>query len=207
MATVEDPYCDLCDHCGSGVHQCGCDVDCAGLFCDTDDDDAVSEADSLPPRELRCVRDDCPCSSTYNGMPGKHCCRTCARGTPCAQNYHPVPFDTRDAVIAAVAADRAAAQAVDDAKTDPSGDDELEGSTPTIAMQLGRMIDSFRYFAVLMLVILAALAVCSVAVAVSFVAPLSFPATPTRPTMHLHPSSIRCGEPADRNGATHSEPA
>jgi hypothetical protein len=36
-----------------------------------------------------CARSNCPCTSTWNGQPGEHCCRKCAQGTPCAGNYHP----------------------------------------------------------------------------------------------------------------------
>ena len=40
----------------------------------------------------RCVRSDCPCSSTWNGEAGEHCCRTCRHHGRCADNYHPHPI-------------------------------------------------------------------------------------------------------------------
>ena len=38
-----------------------------------------------------CVSAGCPCTATYNGEPGEHCCFTCSRGQPCAENYHHHP--------------------------------------------------------------------------------------------------------------------
>ena len=34
-----------------------------------------------------CVSAGCPCTATFNGEPGEHCCFTCRRGQPCAENY------------------------------------------------------------------------------------------------------------------------
>jgi hypothetical protein len=40
----------------------------------------------------RCVRSDCPCTSTWNGEAGEHCCRTCRHQGRCSDNYHPHPI-------------------------------------------------------------------------------------------------------------------
>eukprot|EP01065_Artemidia_motanka_P034924 TRINITY_DN42907_c0_g1_i1.p1 TRINITY_DN42907_c0_g1~~TRINITY_DN42907_c0_g1_i1.p1 ORF type:complete len:218 (+),score=53.75 TRINITY_DN42907_c0_g1_i1:71-724(+) len=42
----------------------------------------------------KCAREECPCTSTFNGLPGFHCCRTCQAGTPCRQLFHMQPFPT-----------------------------------------------------------------------------------------------------------------
>lgn len=39
----------------------------------------------------RCVRADCPCTCTYDGEEGEHCCITCLKGQPCAKNVHLEP--------------------------------------------------------------------------------------------------------------------
>lgn len=54
----------------------------------------------------RCVRADCPCTSTWNAMPGEHCGLTCRNGQPCLADFHParapppptppVSFDSKD---------------------------------------------------------------------------------------------------------------
>ena len=38
-----------------------------------------------------CAREDCPCTSTCNGLPGTYCCITCRYGEPCSDNWHPTP--------------------------------------------------------------------------------------------------------------------
>ena len=35
-----------------------------------------------------CCRSDCPCESSFDGTKDKHCCQTCLRGRPCADNFH-----------------------------------------------------------------------------------------------------------------------
>ena len=44
-----------------------------------------------------CLRGDCPCSTTYNNLPG-YCCKTCRGGKPCAADYHDLETRVRDAV-------------------------------------------------------------------------------------------------------------
>ena len=44
-----------------------------------------------PVTTVPCCRSGCPCTSTYNGAPGEHCCISCYRGKPCTGNYHRVP--------------------------------------------------------------------------------------------------------------------
>ena len=48
---------------------------------------------ALPPLTdpPHCVSAGCPCTATYNGEPGEHCCLTCRRGKPCEANYHQHP--------------------------------------------------------------------------------------------------------------------
>ena len=38
-----------------------------------------------------CVRADCPCTASYNGLAGEHCGLTCRSGRACARNFHRVP--------------------------------------------------------------------------------------------------------------------
>ena len=42
-----------------------------------------------------CVRPGCPCTSTFSGVPGANCCRTCFLEKPCRSNVHPTPFTPR----------------------------------------------------------------------------------------------------------------
>ena len=50
-----------------------------------------------------CVRPGCPCTASYNGEPGFHCCRTCQQGQACSQNWHAhsaaSPQQTEETVI------------------------------------------------------------------------------------------------------------
>ena len=48
---------------------------------------------ALPPLidPPHCVSAGCPCTATYNGEQGEHCCLTCRRGKPCDANYHQHP--------------------------------------------------------------------------------------------------------------------
>ena len=39
----------------------------------------------------RCAREGCPCTSTFNGRPGRYCCNVCRLGRPCTDNWHPTP--------------------------------------------------------------------------------------------------------------------
>ena len=48
-----------------------------------------THAPGTPPR---CIDNDCPCTSPYNGEYGEHCCLTCFRSHPCERNYHAKPF-------------------------------------------------------------------------------------------------------------------
>ena len=41
----------------------------------------------------QCSRPSCPCSSTWNNLPGEYCCETCRDGQPCRFNQHCVPFE------------------------------------------------------------------------------------------------------------------
>ena len=36
-----------------------------------------------------CTRLNCPCTGSYNGQPGKHCCITCRNGRACLSDIHP----------------------------------------------------------------------------------------------------------------------
>ena len=38
-----------------------------------------------------CVREDCACTASYNGMPGEHCCNGCYNGRPYKYNKHSRP--------------------------------------------------------------------------------------------------------------------
>jgi len=38
-----------------------------------------------------CSRADCPCSSTWNGVPGGFCCARCEQGVPCPIDFHTAP--------------------------------------------------------------------------------------------------------------------
>ena len=42
-----------------------------------------------------CSRDGCPCTSTYQGIEGTFCCRSCYMGVACPINYHRTPFNPR----------------------------------------------------------------------------------------------------------------
>ena len=64
-----------------------------------DEDDEVTINWVLPENQA-CQRADCPCTSRCvvinadGSVRRRHpyCCRTCARGRPCARNYHPTPI-------------------------------------------------------------------------------------------------------------------
>ena len=43
----------------------------------------------------KCMRPDCPCTSTFSGVDGANCCQTCFFGKPCRSNVHPTPFTPR----------------------------------------------------------------------------------------------------------------
>ncbi len=42
-------------------------------------------------RYARCVREGCPCTSSFDGQPGEYCCLSCRNGKPCEGNYHREP--------------------------------------------------------------------------------------------------------------------
>lgn len=55
----------------------------------------------------QCARTNCPCSSSWNGVAGEYCCRTCATGIPCSQMKHLMPtFPTSQPVKFARCANR-----------------------------------------------------------------------------------------------------
>ena len=39
-----------------------------------------------------CVDSECPCTSTWNNLPGEHCCHTCRTTRRCTGNWHATPF-------------------------------------------------------------------------------------------------------------------
>eukprot|EP00966_Prymnesium_polylepis_P049975 1156891-Prymnesium_polylepis.1 len=51
----------------------------------------VSGYSPFEPKWARCVRADCPCTASYNGLAGEHCGLTCQSGQACARNFHRVP--------------------------------------------------------------------------------------------------------------------
>ena len=44
-----------------------------------------------------CVRPSCPCTASWNGERGEHCCRACLEGTPCGEPEHVRPSTWKDA--------------------------------------------------------------------------------------------------------------
>lgn len=43
-------------------------------------------------RVAPCTETTCPCTASWNGRPGEHCCWDCWEGYPCEENRHQVPF-------------------------------------------------------------------------------------------------------------------
>ena len=51
----------------------------------------LNEAAVNGPLVWPCIAEGCPCTASWNGMAGEHCCKTCRGGIPCAADYHSVP--------------------------------------------------------------------------------------------------------------------
>ena len=61
----------------------------------------------------RCVRPGCPCTSSYDGLPGRYCCDTCRSGYRCVAAVHVVPSNPAPEAARASAADVVSMQTVE----------------------------------------------------------------------------------------------
>ena len=77
------PY---CDDCYGTMCECTCEP-CARRLLPETRVHPLQRAAWAP-----CVRPGCPCTASWNGLPGEFCCRTCRGGQACAHNYHRQPF-------------------------------------------------------------------------------------------------------------------
>lgn len=81
--------CDECDECISIEYTndfLNCDCKCQ----------IPSKIATLKQKELsnienKCIREDCACTSTWNGLEDEYCCYSCRNGKKCLINKHPKP--------------------------------------------------------------------------------------------------------------------
>ena len=53
----------------------------------------ISDDENFVHQNPNCCRVGCPCTETYNGLPGEYCCYSCMQGTACNANYHHTHVD------------------------------------------------------------------------------------------------------------------
>ena len=63
----------------------------------------VSGYSPFEPQWAACVRAECPCTASFNGLAGEHCGLTCRAGRPCARNFHRVPREPAGEAVGEVA--------------------------------------------------------------------------------------------------------
>lgn len=81
--------CDDCDECVS-IDFTNDYLDCS-CECQIPSKIATLKQKKLSNIKNKCIRDDCACTSTWNGLENGYCCNSCKKGQKCLVNKHPAP--------------------------------------------------------------------------------------------------------------------